>query len=613
MRIVKTFRRLRDKNINGRRNTKKTIPSRNGWLENLDEYDRLYTEPFGETGHDGKSNMVLSRDMFLSMDNETTRRNTNVCVIGGSGSGKSSAFIAPNLMQANCSFIIADPSGSLYRRYRNYLEYMGYKVKCLNLIKIRQGNCYNPFYYVHSDKDIAVLVDALVTSTNPPEAQDWDKWPSYGFRSEAALLMALVAYLHQYCPLSQQNFSNVLRLLRATQFILGFAQSNTCCSPLDALFEEARTRDPESFAVKQYDNFRMGSGREWQSVLTSCADRLRTFDIQDVAGLTETDDIDLDAVGDEKTALFVITPTKDNTFNFLASMMYTQVFLRTYDYCENTAAFSVLVMDGDNQIVRCYRADNEEQSKERMQEAEEFLEQAKKAKVIYRKELERYELVTKDGEIVAYRGLEAEAEKSLKLIREGGHVIPNSMQSNGGQRLPVHTHLLLDEFANIGRIPRLNMVMVTSRMYELSVSVVLQSFSQIKKLYRDDWPEIIYSCDTVIYLGSADTETAEWVSEILDKKTRPVADISRRKENRKDMKSYFLGQIHTMQDNECLVILKGLPPYRGLKYNAMDHPAWRLADSLGEYRFSEEKKESFVEHAASTDISMKNMRQPLRT
>lgn len=567
------------------------------WMADLKEYNKRLTEPFGEAGHDGKNNMILSQDMFLAMDNERTRRNMNICVIGGSGSGKSFMFVGPNLMQANCSFVITDPSGGLYRQYGKFLEYMGYKIKCFNLSHMEKGNHYNPFNYIHSDKDIEVLVTTLITNTTPPDAQ---KGEPFWEKSETALLVALIAYLHHYTYPSQQNFSNVMRLMRAAEIS---EEDSSQSSTLDNIFEQIEQLEPESFAVKQYKTFKMGAGRTLKSILISCAVRLQAFDLRDVANLTDTDDINLDAVGDEKTALFIITPTGEKTFNFLAAMMYSQLFQRTYDYCENTAEFSMLVMDGENQLVRCYRADNEEQSKKRAQEAEEFLERAKKAKIVYRKDLEWYELVTEDGEMVTYRGSEEEAEKALKLIREGGHVVPNSTQSNGGQRLPVHTRLMLDEFANIGKIPNFDQVVATIRKYELSVSIILQSLAQIKKLYKDDWSDITGNCDTTIYLGGgADTETTEWVSKLLGKQTKTVMNISYGKGggntslNKQGVELYSPAQLRTMPEDECIVIPKSMYAYKGLKYKSLDHPMRPLVKELGPYYFSEEKRKILYEN-----------------
>lgn len=561
------------------------------WMadEQLDNYNLRFSEPFGKVENDGKNNVIMSWDIRLAIDNERTRRNLHTFLIGGSGSGKSFGIVGPNLMQCNTSYVVTDPSGGLYQQYGKFLEYRGYKVKCFNLSRMDKGNHYNPFRYLHGDKDAAVLVNTLITNTTPPEAS---KGEPFWEKAETALLTALVAYLHQYCSFNQQNFSNVMRLLRAAQIS---EDDNTRRSPLDAIFEEIRALDPESFAVKQYDDFRMGAGKTLQSILISCAVRLQAFDLWDVAELTKTDDIDLEAVGDEKTALFIITPTSDTTFNFLAAMMYSQLFQITYDYCETTAPFTQVVLDGEGQVVKTFRADNEDESRAKAKEAQKWLEAAKNADIVYQKDMKWYELVMGNGEMAAFRGSKKEAQKALELIQEG-RVVANSERSNGGQRLPIHVRMLLDEFANIGQIPRFENVVATSRKYELSVVIILQSQAQIKKMYKYNWSDIAGNCDTLIYLGGgADLETAEWMSKLLGKKANTVQNLSDGKGggsmsyNRQGVELYSISQLRTMPEDECIVMVRGMAAYKGPKFPANKHKEWKLVKKLGAYYFSEEK------------------------
>ena len=560
------------------------------WLTSLDEYNKKFTEPFGELDHSGKNNMIFSEDMYMSMNNKAIRRNMNVFVIGGSGAGKSFNYVGPNIMQANCSYIITDPSGGLYREYGKFLEYMGYKIKCFNLNHMEKGNHYNPFNYIHNDKDIEILVTTLISNTNPPDKQGGDP---FWEKSETALLIALIAYLHHYTSKSNQNFSNVMRLMRAAEIS---EEDSSAKSPLDYIFDEVEKFEPESFALKQYKTFKMGAGKTLKSILISCAVRLQAFDLLDVANLTDTDDINLDAVGDEKTALFIIVPTGEKTFNFLAAMMYSQLFQRTYDYCENTAEFSQLVVDAEKQLVRCYRAESPEQSQQRAEEAEEFLEHAKRGHVRRNKALDWYEMVTDDGELFGYRGSKEEAERAMSLIRDGGRVMPNSEQSNHGQRLPVHTRMMLDEFANIGKIPEFDQKVATIRKYEISVSIILQSLAQMQKLYKDDWSDIAGNCDTSIYLGGgADTVTTEWISKLLGKEAKTVMNISHGKGGgstslqRQGIELYTPAQLRTMPEDECIVIPKSMYAYKGKKYMSLNHPQRKLVEDLGPYYFSEEK------------------------
>ena len=564
------------------------------WMTALDRYNREYTEPFGEAGHEGVGNMILSRDIFMSMNSRKIRRNLNVFVIGGSGAGKSYNFVGPNLMQANCSYIITDPSGGLYREYGKFLEYKGYRIKCFNLTHMEKGNRYNPFRYIHSDKDIEVLVTTLISNTTPPDRQGGDP---FWEKSETALLVALIAFLYHYTKPECQNFSNVMTLMRAAD--INEYDSNDK-SALDYIFEEVAAAEPDSFAVKQYRTFKMGAGKTLKGILISCAVRLQAFDLEDVARLTDTDDIDLDSVGDEKTALFIIVPTGEKTFNFLAAMMYSQLFQRAYDYCENTSEFSQLVMDRDGQLVKCFRARTPEEALEKRKEAEAFLDRARRGSLVYDRTLGLYEVVTERDEIVCFRGSEEEAGFALDAIIEGGHVISNREQSNHGQRLPVHTRMILDEFANIGKIPEFDQKVATIRKYEISVSIILQSLAQMQKLYKDDWSDIAGNCDTTLYLGGgADTVTAKWISELLGKQTRIVMNVSYSKSggstslNRQGVELYAPSQLRTMPEDECIVIPKSMYAYKGKKYRPKDHPCRELVGRLGPYYFSEGRKNLF--------------------
>ena len=558
------------------------------WLTDLDDYNKKFTEPFGSTDNSGKNNMIFSQDLFMSMNNSAIRRNMNVFIIGGSGSGKSFNFVGPNLLQANCSYAITDPSGGLYKEYAPFLEYYGYKIKCFNISHMEKSSHYNPFNYIHSDKDIEILVTTLISNTNPPDKQGGDP---FWEKSETALLNALIAYLHHYTEPHQQNFSNVMRLMLAADIDENDSSSK---SPLDYIFDEIAQSDPESFAAKQYGLFKMGAGKTLKGILISCGVRLQAFSLSDVALLTDTDDIALDHIGDEKTGLFIILPTGDKTFNFLASLMYSQLFQRVYDYCENTAEFSQLIVDGDGQLVKTFRAGSEEESTQKAAEAQEFFQRACEGRIQYNKQFDWWELRTQADELVFYRGTEELALRALYLLRQGG-VKANSTQSNHGQRLPIHLRLLLDEFANIGKIPEFEQKVATIRKYEISVSIILQSLSQMKNLYKDNWSEISGNCDCTIYLGGgADTETTKWISELLGKETRAVVNTSFGKSgsmsvNRQGVELFASYQLRTMEEDDCIVLLKSMYAYKGKKYKTTNHPEHPLLKSLKGYYFNPEK------------------------
>ena len=565
-------------------------------MKDLSAYNKSYTEPFGSVSHGGKNNMILSQEMRLSMNEQNTRHGLNTLVLGGSGTGKSFNYIGPNIMQANCSYIITDPSGGLYGQYGAFLEGEGYKVKCFNLLHMDKSNRYNPFHYIHSDRDVADLAATLISNTTPlgeiSEELFWEK-------SETTLLVALIAYIYHYADKKEQNFSNVMRLLRYAEIN---EEDSGQKSKLDYMFEDVAKSDPGSFAYKQYRIFKMGAGKTLKSILISCSARLQAFTLKDVADLTDTDNIELDYVGDEKTALFVILPTGEKTFNFLAAMMYSQLFQRAHDYCENTAVFSQLVMDGDDQVIRCYRAESRQESTQKAEEAEAFLERAKDSEIYYNETFGWYELRTKQDELVCYRWSEDAVSRELESIQEGKVICNNS------HRLPVHVRFILEWLTNTGIIHDLGLKVCTDRLRGFSVDILLHSFTQFKKLYKDDWVDIIGSCETIIYLGGgADQETKEWISRVLDNWVEEIVNINYINYGKTDYLSYTskpganfysLARLRTMPEEDCLVIHKHACAYGDKKYRAVNHPRWeRVLQSVkdGGYFFDPKKAQLIYE------------------
>lgn len=577
------------------------------WMKSMDDYNKKFTDPIGKPTSNGPTNVILSQDMLLAMDNEATRRNLNVFVVGGSGVGKSYNYVGPNIMQANSSFVVTDPSGGLYKQYGHYLEYMGYNVKCFNLDHMDRGNHYNPFQYIENDQDIEILVNTLIKNTTPPDQKGGDP---FWEKSETALLVALIAFLFHYTKKECQCFTNVMRLLRAAEVD---ENDSNAKSQLDRMFEDIEERYTDSFAAKQYRTFKMGAGKTLKSILISCAVRLQAFDLAPVAALTNTDDLDLDSVGDEKTALFVIIPTGDTTFQFLSSMMYSQLFQRLYRYSENTAEFSQCIMDEDKQIWKTFRAGSPEEVKRVRKEAEAFFERAKDGIIRKNVDYEWWEIRTNRNELVGYRGTKEEAEKALQKLR-AGKVISNSEQSNSGQRLPIHVRMLLDEFANTGKIPQFSEKVATIRKYEISVNIIVQSLSQMKNLYKDDWETITGNCDNTVYLGGgADTVTTEWISKLLGKETRVVMNVNYSKGgggqsfNRTGVELYTPSQLRTMPEDECIVIPKSLNALKGKKFASDKHPRRSLVKKLnkerGAYIFNSQKAADLLsEHKLNEEI-----------
>ena len=316
--------------FDGQRN-KQTMPGKESgsakWNDNLSDYNKKYTEPFGQKINDGEGNMILTQNVFLSMNSKKTRMNNNILVIGGSGSGKSRFLVKPNVLQANSDYVITDPAGELLSSTAHFLENQkGYKIKVFNLVEMAKSDQYNPFNYIRDDLGVLMMINCLIKNTNPGGKSGGDP---FWEKSETALLQALCFYLIKYCPKHQQNFTSVMKLLRAAEVD---ENDPTKKSKLDRIFDEVAVKDPGSIALKQYLTFKMGAGKTLKSILISCSVRLTVFNMKEIESLTKEDTIDLASFGhsDSPQALFVIIPAADDTYNFLVSMMYSQLFETLY-------------------------------------------------------------------------------------------------------------------------------------------------------------------------------------------------------------------------------------------------------------------------------------------
>ena len=268
-------------------------------------------------------NIILTKTERLMMSNRPpdpkNARNKNVLVVGGSGSGKTQFWLKPNLLQCHSSYVVTDPKGSIVVECGNALLKNGYKVKILNTINFKKSMHYNPFAYVHSEKDILKLVTTLMTNTKGEGSGGDPFWE----KSERLLLTALIAYLHYEAPVEEQNFATLLEMLNTMQVL---EDDEEYQNPVDLLFEELAKKKPNSFAGRQYKLYKLAAGKTAKSILISCGARLAPFDIQELRDLTMYDELQLDTLGDKKTALFLIMSDTDSTFNFLISMVYTQLF-----------------------------------------------------------------------------------------------------------------------------------------------------------------------------------------------------------------------------------------------------------------------------------------------
>ena len=429
-------------------------------------------------------NIILTQNTRIGLDGRKHRRNLNVLVCGGSGAGKTRFYAKPNIMQANTSFVVLDPKGEILRDTGFMLEKEGYEIRVLDLINTERSHGYNPFVYLRDDKDVLKLVANLVRNTTPKGAQSNDP---FWERAETALLEALILYLVNEAPPEEQNFPMVMEMISAAEVK---EEDEGYTSILDELFNALEQRNPEHLALKQYRIFKMAAGKTAKSILISCGARLAPFDIAELRELMSYDEMELDTIGDRKTALFVIISDTDDTFNFVVAIMYSQLF-----------------------NLLCDKADD------------------------------------------VYNG-----------------------------RLPVHVRCLLDEFANIGQIPKFDKLIATIRSREISASIILQSQSQLKTIYKDAADTITGNCDCTLFLGGKEKSTLKEISEVLGKET---IDLYNTSETRSNNNSYGLNyqktgkelmsqdEIAVMDGAKCILQLRGVRPFLSNKYDITKHPKYR--------------------------------------
>ena len=293
------------------------------WNENWKGFQKQFTErpALGS----GSRNMIFAESIYMSMNTRKTMRNNNALVIGGTGTGKSFFVVIPNFMQANCSFVVTDPSGELLESVGTFLEEEGYEVRVFNLVQMEHSDTYNAFHYIRKEEDVLVMVDTLIKNTTPPESRSGDP---FWEKAETALLVA-ISFLLLEQPEEYRNFSTLMGFLRLAEADEGEV------SKLDYVFENFAKTQPNHIAVTSYAVYKAaGTGKTAQSILISCQTRLQMFNLKAVQGLTNTDTLDLGSMGDKKVALFCIMPTGNTTFNCLLSMMYTQLFDALYFHAE---------------------------------------------------------------------------------------------------------------------------------------------------------------------------------------------------------------------------------------------------------------------------------------
>lgn len=451
-----------------------------------------------------ENNVILTQTERLMMSSRPKQpkyaRNKNVLVIGGSGSGKTRFFVKPNLMQMHSSYVVTDPKGTVLIECGKLLQRGGYKIKVLNTINFKKSMRYNPFAYLRSEKDILKLVNTIIANTKGDgEKSAEDFW----VKAEKLYYTALIGYIWYEAPENEKNFTTLLEMINASE---AREDDEDFQNPVDLMFERLEQKDPEHFALKQYKKYKLAAGKTAKSILISCGARLAPFDIKELRELMETDEMELDTIGDRKTALFVIISDTDDTFNFVVSILYTQLF-----------------------NLLCDKADD-----------------------VY------------------------------------------------GGRLPVHVRCLLDEFANIGQIPKFEKLIATIRSREISASIILQSQSQLKAIYKDNADTIIGNCDTTLFLGGKEKTTLKEISEILGKETIDSFNTS---ENRGREVSHGLNhqklgkelmtqdEIAVMDGGKCILQLRGVRPFFSDKYDITRHPKYQyLSDTDPKNAFDMEKQ-----------------------
>ena len=456
-----------------------------------------------------ENNIILTETERLTMNSRPKApkyaRNKNVIVIGGSGSGKTRFYVKPNLMQMtdHVSYVVTDPKGTIIVECGKMLVNGGYRIKVLNTINFKKSMHYNPFHYIRSEKDILKLVNTIIANTKGEgEKSTEDFW----IKAERLLYSALIGYIWYEAPEEEQNFSTLLEFINASETR---EDDEEFKNAVDELFEELEAENPEHFAVRQYRKYKLAAGKTAKSILISCGARLAPFDIQELREIMSYDEMELDMIGDQKTAMFVIISDTDDTFNFVVAIMYTQLF-----------------------NLLCDKADDEH-----------------------------------------------------------------------GGRLPYHVRLLLDEFSNIGQIPKFDKLIATIRSREISASIILQSQSQLKTIYKDAAETITGNCDTVLFLGGKESSTLKEISETLGKET---IDLYNTSDTRGTSQSYGLNyqktgkelmsrdELAVMDGNKCILQLRGVRPFLSNKYDITKHKRYKeLSDADKRNAFDVEK---YLEH-----------------
>lgn len=528
--------------------------------------------PGGGTKKGCARGMVLSEHVALPADMRASRRNLNTVVFGNMADAVAD-FVGPNIMQADGSFVILDPGGEICDAYAESMEHKGYRVRKLDLIHMDRSAHYDPFSYVRSDADIEDLVQAVISNTPHGEKERFSFMKKY---ADMALLAAVFLYIHYYGRKGDRSLAFAADLLCREALYLdtrgmpksGSGDDGGMCgtdgSPLDALFARIEEEDPDSYTARQYKVFLSAAGcSHRKEIVGSCLRRLDIFTLAETADLMRNDDMYIDRIWNEKTAVFVAVPENDSAFSPIAAMFFTQFFRRVRDYCENAAEYSQVVTDCEGNVVRCFGAGAEDEAEKRA-EAEAFLAEAKEGKVCCSRTGRRYEAVTPSGDLICFRGSEEDAEKALEQIKKG-KVVSGAARPNGGMTLPVRTMAIFAGLPDECRIPGLEITAATAHRCGISVSFVLESLVRIQEVYADDekWIDIIGSCDSAVILGGGcDSITAKWASKMIGRTLKApensIKNIERPVRVLTDAKDCSPEALQRLPRGRCVVIVRNM-------------------------------------------------------
>lgn len=628
------------------------------WNEDYEDYNIRKTFPYGSPTHeeydiaskktvDSFENMIMSQNVRLGMDNKITRRNGNIICFGGSGTGKTFFEIKPNLLQCHSSYVITDPSGELLKAYGHFFQNMGYKLKILNLKEMIYSNHYNPLAYLRKDEDVITLVKIIMDSTQPEDSK-----PDQFFDSATeALLQALIYYLWRNFP-DEANLPNVMKMIEWAD--VSEDDNSGKKNVLDELFEDEHKNNPDSLAYQQYCIYKKGTGKTLKSILISTGVRLTKFNLPSVRRLTATDDMELDRMGSDRIALFLVLPTGDNGFNFLSAMLYSQLFSQMYYKAETECLSQTHIYEKKISYIAKKKEDytfiekikskisffeppmikQEAQgrflsSHEDDEDAKDYIKDIKKAKIISKDKVTNKKedknmpvLAIKRGDnYEILKEFEAETSKrNVELLKQWRNMYKNyKLVKFNDVTLPEPVRFMLDEFKNIGKIPGFEQYLATIRKYKISVFIVYQSLSQLKAMYEKNWGEIIDNCDTTIYLGGQGTETAEEISKLLGNMTITTKGTNVSDGTKGDLKSYnsqeralaTTAELIRMEEDDCVVLIRGEKPFNEKKYYCPEHPRYNMtADGDGnifELRSYYEKKDAKenIEKISKLDYKVK--------